>query len=566
MIRRITLMFFLQLTVALACYGQDSSDLRLRDIIAAYGQAQVTIQYTSREQLQDLTLNVSVLSVKDDKVYISLSPLTVGWFVEKRFKYTIIEQPSSRQIESAKSVKGVSNWDSYPTYSQYDSIMRGFVKQYPLLCRLDTIGKSVNGKLVLALRITGNASSGTYKPDVFYTSTMHGDETVGYVLMLRLADYLLRNYPAVTRVKRLMDNLTIWINPLANPDGTYGTGNTITSPTRYNANGYDLNRNFPDPITPNTIKQPETLDMMRFMSKHKFVLSANFHSGAEVVNYPWDRYYGRLHADNDWFLSLGRAYADTVHTYSGSGYMNFLNNGVTRGALWYIVYGGRQDYMTGDLHGREITIELDDQFVTPGPQLPLFWQYNWRSFLGYLENATYGIHGVVRDAVSKQPVAAVISITGYDKDGSEVYSDTLGGTFTRFLNPGTWTLTVTASGYQPLIMNNIQVSAFKRTDIIAELSTKVTGVEEKTVRKPVAVYPNPARTKVSAVLPDNFSGQVKVNISTITGKRVIDFNAQIAPGSPLEINTGGLAPDTYLITISIPGKYNLYYGKFIRQK
>jgi carboxypeptidase D len=33
-----------------------------------------------------------------------------------------------------------------------------------------------------------------YEPEFMYTSTMHGDETVGYVLMLRLIDYLLTNY------------------------------------------------------------------------------------------------------------------------------------------------------------------------------------------------------------------------------------------------------------------------------------------------------------------------------------------------------------------------------------
>ena len=115
---------------------------------------------------------------------------------------------------------------------------------------------------------------------------MHGDETGGYILMLHLADYLLKNYLTSSRVKTLLDNLEIWINPLANPDGTYRNDNTINSPTRYNANGFDLNRNFPDPLNPNTFKQKETLDMIKFLRKHRFVLSANFHSGAEVVNYP----------------------------------------------------------------------------------------------------------------------------------------------------------------------------------------------------------------------------------------------------------------------------------------
>ena len=83
---------------------------------------------------------------------------------------------------------------------------------------------------------------------------MHGDETAGFILMLRLADYLLKNYNSDTRVKTLSDNLEIWINPLANPDGTYRDGNFIISPVRNNANGYDLNRNFPDPDLPNSVQ------------------------------------------------------------------------------------------------------------------------------------------------------------------------------------------------------------------------------------------------------------------------------------------------------------------------
>ena len=65
------------------------------------------------------------------------------------------------------------------------------------------------------------------------------------------------------------------------------------------------------------------MDMMRFMRKHKFVISANFHAGAEVVNYPWDRYLSKFHADDSWFYTISRAYADTVHIYSRSGIYEF---------------------------------------------------------------------------------------------------------------------------------------------------------------------------------------------------------------------------------------------------
>ena len=43
--------------------------------------------------------------------------------------------------------------------------------------------------------------------------------------MLHLIDYLLTNYGTDTRVTNMINNMVIWINPLANPDGTYHGGN-----------------------------------------------------------------------------------------------------------------------------------------------------------------------------------------------------------------------------------------------------------------------------------------------------------------------------------------------------
>ncbi len=164
-------------------------------------------------------------------------------------------------------------------------------------------------------------------------------------------------------------------------------------------------------------KQKETLDMMKFMRSHNFVLSANFHSGEEVVNYPWDRWEIR-HPDDNWFYYISRKYADTVHIHSAAGYMTFLDNGVTNGWDWYAIYGGRQDYVTWELHGREVTIELDDNFITPISQLGSLWEANYRSLIGYLENALYGIRGTVTDNITGEAVPAKVFIEGHDADNS----------------------------------------------------------------------------------------------------------------------------------------------------
>jgi hypothetical protein len=526
-------------------YSQESySDKRLRDIINEQGQAEVSLEYTNRKDADRLTRTVSISKIEDGRIYIVLSAKTVDWFILQNFNYIIEHDSSKRSIANISVGKSLALWDSYPSYSQYDSIMRNFVVRYPSLCKLDTIGTSINGKLVLALKISDNVSVNEDEPEVFYTSTIHGDETAGFVLMLRFADYLLKNYNTNSRVKNLADNLQIWINPLSNPDGTYRNGNLISSPVRFNANGVDLNRNFPDPLIPYAVQEKENRDMMKFLQKHRFVISANFHSGAEVVNYPWDRWYSKFHADDQWFYDISREYADTVHKYSGAAYMNGFDNGVTRGSDWYVIYGGRQDYVTYTLHGREVTIELDDSYVTPGAQLPLLWEYNYHSFIGYLENALYGIHGKVVDAKTSEPVMARIFIPNHDIDSSDVFSDSLTGSFTRLIAAGSWNLSVTANGYNDTIVSAVSVSQWQRTDITIRMEPLSTGTDSLFPVSP-SVYPNPASLQLKALLPDYMEGEIIVKVYSQTGAIVKVYNTVAEQGIPILIDIKDLRQGIY---------------------
>lgn len=58
----------------------------------------------------------------------------------------------------------MSSWDRYPTYLVYDSLMRRFATTYPEICKLDTIGFSVDNRLILALKISSNPHSSIDKP------------------------------------------------------------------------------------------------------------------------------------------------------------------------------------------------------------------------------------------------------------------------------------------------------------------------------------------------------------------------------------------------------------------
>lgn len=63
---------------------------------------------------------------------------------------------------------------------------------------------------------------------------------------------------------------------------------------RYNKNGVDLNRNFPDvfEINADREREKEVRAVMDWLKTESFVLSANLHGGAVVASYPYDNSNG----------------------------------------------------------------------------------------------------------------------------------------------------------------------------------------------------------------------------------------------------------------------------------
>ena len=422
----------------------------------------------SRQQLEQLTNVISIDNVKDGFVYAYANDKEFQSFEKLGYEYEILPHPGSLIVpEMSSSVKEARDWDTYPTYGAYIDMMNQFAIDYPDLCVIVDIGNSVNGRDLLFVKISDNVSVEEDEPEVMYTSSMHGDELTGYVLMLRLIDSLLSTYGSDSLVTRLVDSCEIWINPLANPDGTYAGGNSsVYSATRYNANGVDLNRNYPDPQDGNhpdgNSWQAETVAFMDFAEAHNFVISANFHGGAEVLNYPWDTWVQR-HADDNWWIDICRMYADTAQYYSPSGYLTDLNNGITNGWDWYTINGGRQDYMNW-WHGcRELTNEISSTKLIPANQLPSFWNYNRVALLDYLENALDGIRGVVTDSITGLPVSAKVTVLGHDFDNSEVYTDPDVGDYHRMIESGVYNLQFTATGYITHTENSVLVTDFNTT-------------------------------------------------------------------------------------------------------
>lgn len=442
------------------------------------GEIYFKFRIDDRASLEKLTRIVSLDQFEDGVCFAYANNQEFEAFKKLGIEFEILPNPGSllKDPKMLTSIddKGLLAWDYYPTYTTYVDMMYQFATNYPGLCQVFSIGTTIQGRQLLVAKISDNIAVREAEPQFLYTGTIHGDELTGGILLLRLIDYLLANYGTNARVTNLVNNIEIWINPLANPDGTYyGGNNTVSGARRYNANSIDLNRNYPDPQDgqhpDGNSWQPETLAFMQLAEENHFVMSANTHGGAEVLNYPWDT-WPQLAADNTWWINVCRQYVDTVHLYSPSTYLNGFNNGITNGYAWYTISGGRQDYMNYFHHCREVTMELSDVKLIPASQLPNHWDWNYRSLLNYMEQCLYGVRGIVTDSISGWPMEAKVEIIGHDIDESFVYSDPELGNYHRLLAPGTYNFTFSLPGAPSKTIKNLQVVNHQTTILDVQIN------------------------------------------------------------------------------------------------
>lgn len=206
---------------------------------------------------------------------------------------------------------------TYHNYNEMTDLLKNVSTRFPDLVRLYSIGTSAEGRQLWVALISNDVRdiNTLLKPNVKLIANMHGNEAIGRELLLQLLVYLVNSYSRNSSVRSVLDNTYIHLMPSMNPDGfdKAREGDCSSGPGRANANGIDLNRNFPDFFAPEKYnsadEQPETHAVRLWTDKIPFVLSANLHGGALVASYPFDnkRQTGKLLNPQDDDAKLARA-------------------------------------------------------------------------------------------------------------------------------------------------------------------------------------------------------------------------------------------------------------------
>lgn len=542
---QVTICFYLFLSASqvVVAQNQSTSQKIAKEYIQNRGEVIISFKKPISLNLNDISKYMSIDKILNDSIVAYVNEDGLNKFLLLQIPFKVISPPTILNYNSNKSHLKSEDWRThYPSYDEYVNLMEEFASKYPNICVLQEFGKTTNGKKMLALKISDNPTVKEVEPVMFYSSSIHGDEIIGYILMLRLIDTLLVNYNSNPQFQQLINNVEIWINPLANPDGTYFLSDTsVIGAKRFNSNNIDLNRNFPnieDENWESKSREIETFKMMNFMDSIQLVLSANFHGGAEVVNYPWDT-WAELHPDDDWFVHISRMYADTVHSYSNYGYFKDLNNGITNGYNWYYINSGRQDYANYILHAREVTIELTENKMPNESDIEYYWLANKKSLLDYIGQVLTGFTGVVTDSITGDPICARIQIENHDNDSSNVYSNITNGVYYRLIQNGDYSIIVDAEGY---IEKKIPVSVVNGQ------------LEQIDVRlSPIILdnpYPNPFTNQLN-LFANKIGTDIELDFFTMYGQLVKSINQKVLNPGIQTFDVSDIIPGIYVLQVKI---------------
>lgn len=255
----------------------------------------------------------------------------------------------------------------YFTLSELDSHISVMEHKYPEIFKIrDTIGLSVQGRPIYALKVSDHVNTDEEEVEVLYTALHHAREPVSLSQLVYYLYYLLENYSLNAEVKALVDNSELYFIPVVNPDGyaynqqtNPGGGGYWRKNRKKNPDGsygVDLNRNYGynwglndtgssgTTVSPTyrglqAFSEPETRTVRDFCLKRQFAAALNYHAFGDLLIYPWGPDPGpSTTPDQMLFVEMAEAL-----TFS-----NRYRHGTSFETLRYSVNGDANDWMYGE--------------------------------------------------------------------------------------------------------------------------------------------------------------------------------------------------------------------------
>lgn len=289
---------------------------------------------------------------------------------------------------AATAPGGLSTFDfpsrdaAFHNYSEMIAEVNRVVAAYPSIASRRVLGRTYEGRDIVAVKISDNVGTDEAEPEVLYDANHHAREHLTVEMALYLLNMYTSSYAGDTRVRNVVNSREIWIIPSVNPDGAeydvatgeYRSWRKNRQPNRNSSYvGTDLNRNYgyrwgccggssgsPSSDTYRgtaAFSAPETQVIRSFVESRvvggvqQIKAAIDFHSYSELVLWP----FGHTTANTTTGMS-----ADQYNTFATLGRQMAATNNYTpeQSSDLYITDGDSLDWLWGTQRIWAFTFEL----------------------------------------------------------------------------------------------------------------------------------------------------------------------------------------------------------------
>jgi hypothetical protein len=263
--------------------------------------------------------------------------------------------------------RGVGSMGGYFTLDEVVGQLDSLHQLFPNAVGVrESIGVSLQGRALWAVRVTADPASAPPRPGVLFTGLTHAREPMGMMSIIHFLWYLGERFGSDPEISHLLSTRELWVVPVVNPDGyeanrrfAPGGGGMRRKNMRGAVDdddyrGVDLNRNYgfqwgydddgssPDPLDPTyrgpaPFSEPETNAIAELCVARRFRVALNYHSYSNVLIYPW----GFLDEETGDSL-IYREYAAAMVRHNGYAY------GTGDQVIGYPTNGDADDWMYGE--------------------------------------------------------------------------------------------------------------------------------------------------------------------------------------------------------------------------
>ncbi|MEC7585144.1 MAG: M14 family zinc carboxypeptidase [Planctomycetota bacterium] len=328
----------------------------------------------------------------------------------------------------------------FPTYSEILTDLSDAATNHPTICQFVDLTATYGipltpgGNSLYAVKISDNVGAEEDEPSFLMVSAHHGNEYGTPIIALDTIARLTQGYGSDPTITALVDEYEIWVAPCWNPDNYPNNRN--------NANGVDLNRNYPflwnsscntGLAGPSPASEVETQTMVAWSEDQRFTKVLDFHSSGRECLFGYrtgcgQHVLGSYLQDEATLLSTASGYGGQVRGPSSNG----------EHYQWQLGRFSNYAFLT------EISNTQSPTFASATAEAATVWP----GTVWMLERPI-PVWGRVTDGSTGQPLEA--SITYVENPftlGEQNHSEPNFGRYHAFLPAGTHTLRFELAGYQ----------------------------------------------------------------------------------------------------------------------